>query len=162
MECKDRALSRINRIIANIFMTTKHIEEIEMHIEEIEMYIEEIEMYIVEIEMYILELEIYIKEIEMYIAGIEIYIKEIEMCIEETPMSISMASRSSVRTVRWVVFFIKCWKSIFVNFMLVAKSSAEVVIRSAPWCVHRAGLIRYRVFVFCVKYCACDCPPCSC
>jgi len=143
-------------------MTTKHIEEIEMHIEEIEMYIEEIEMYIVEIEMYILELEIYIKEIEMYIAGIEIYIKEIEMCIEETPMSISMASRSSVRTVRWVVFFIKCWKSIFVNFMLVAKSSAEVVIRSAPWCVHRAGLIRYRVFVFCVKYCACDCPPCSC
>ena len=129
-------------------MTTKHIEEIEMHIEEIEMYIEEIEMYIVEIEMYILELEI--------------YIKEIEMCIEETPMSISMASRSSVRTIRWVIVFIKSCKSMVVNFVLAAKSSAGVVIRSAPWCVHRAGLIRYRVSVFCVEYCAYDCPPCSC
>jgi len=136
-------------------MTTKHLEEIEM-------YIVGIKMYIVEIEMYILELEIYILEIEMYIVEIKMYNEEIEMCIEETPMSISMASMSSVRTVRWVVFFIKCCKSIFVNFMLVAKCSAGLVIRSAPKCVHRAGLIRYRKSVFCVEYCVCDCPPCSC
>jgi len=82
-------------------MTTKHIEEIVM-------YIEEIVMYIVELEIYIFEIEIY---------------------IEETPMCISMASMSSVRTVRWVVIFIKYWKLIFINFMLVAKNSTGVVIR---------------------------------
>ena len=98
----------------------------------------------------------------MYIKEIEMYIVEIERCIEETPMSISMASRSSVRTIRWVIVFIKSCKSMVVNFVLAAKSSAGVVIRSAPWCVHRAGLIRYRVSVFCVEYCAYDCPPCSC
>ena len=133
-----------------------------MHIEEIEMYIVGIKMYIVELEIYIFEIEMYIVEIEMYIKEIEMYIEEIEKCIEETPMSFSMASRSSVRTVRWVIVFIKFCKSMFVNFMLVAKNSAGLVIRSAPKCVHRAGPVRYRKSVFCVEYCACDCPPCSC
>jgi len=65
----------------------------------------------------------------MYIKEIEMYIVEIERCIEETPMSISMASMSSVRTIRWFFVFIKYWKSIFVNFMLVTKNSTGVVIR---------------------------------
>jgi hypothetical protein len=52
----------------------------------------------------------HIEEIEMYIVGIKMYIEEIEKCIEETPMSFSMASMSSVRTVRWVVVLIKCCK----------------------------------------------------
>ena len=86
-------------------------------------------MYIVELEIYIFEIEIYIVGIEIYIVGIKMYIEEIEICIEETPMCISMASMSSVRTVRWVVIFIKYWKLIFINFMLVAKNSTGVVIR---------------------------------
>ena len=52
----------------------------------------------------------YLEEIEMYIVGMKMYIEEIEKCIEETPMSFSMASRSSVRTVRWDVVLIKCYK----------------------------------------------------
>jgi hypothetical protein len=155
MECKDRALSRINRTIDHFFMTTKHIEEIEKYFVELEKHFIGIEKYFVELEKYFVGIEKYFKGIEKHFVGIEKDFSNSTKCFVIPP-------RLSVRTLRWVTVYIKCCKSKTNVFGSTIKTLSDRLTRSAPWCVHRAGLIRYRKSVFCVEYCACDCPPCSC
>ena len=136
-------------------MTTKHLEEIEK-------YFIEIEKYFVEIKKYFKEIKKYFKEIEKHFIGIEKYFVEIEKYFRVSTKCFVITPRLSVRTLRWGVILIKCCKPIINDFDRTVKMPSDRVTRSVPKCVRRVGLIRYRKSVFCVEYCVCDCPPCSC